>query len=59
MLGAMVSMLPHRRLDLSRMILPGMVGGTIACLLTGCFAGEFSFVLPISPFHLLYKIEMI
>ncbi|EUB60933.1 Solute carrier family 28 member 3 [Echinococcus granulosus] len=41
MLGAMVSMLPHRRQDLSRMVLAGMVGGTIACFLTGCFAGLF------------------
>ncbi|VDM33560.1 unnamed protein product [Hydatigera taeniaeformis] len=40
MLGAMVSMLPHRREDLSKMVLAGMVGGTIACFLTGCFAGE-------------------
>ncbi|KAL5970977.1 Solute carrier family 28 member 3 [Taenia solium] len=41
MLGAMVSMLPHRRQDLSKMVLPGMVGGTVACFLTGCFAGLF------------------
>nr|VZI11805.1 unnamed protein product [Spirometra erinaceieuropaei] len=39
MLGAMVTLLPHRRKELSEMILGGMVGGTIACFLTGCFAG--------------------
>uniref|UniRef100_A0A5K3EGQ7 Solute carrier family 28 member 3 n=1 Tax=Mesocestoides corti TaxID=53468 RepID=A0A5K3EGQ7_MESCO len=41
MLGAMVAMLPHRRHDLSTMVLPAMIGGTIACFLTGCFAGLF------------------
>ncbi|KAM3172474.1 hypothetical protein ACTXT7_014456 [Hymenolepis weldensis] len=41
MLGAMVSMLPHRRRDLSKLVLPGMIGGTAACLFTGCFAGLF------------------
>lgn len=41
MLGAMVSILPHRRKDMSKLILPGMIGGTAACFLTGCFAGLF------------------
>ncbi|VDN12896.1 unnamed protein product [Dibothriocephalus latus] len=41
MLGSLVTMLPHRRKELSEMILSGMVGGTIACFLTGCFAGLF------------------
>nr|CDS33869.1 concentrative Na nucleoside cotransporter [Hymenolepis microstoma] len=41
MLGAMVSILPHRRKDLSQLVLPGMIGGTAACFLTGCFAGLF------------------
>uniref|UniRef100_A0A0X3NJU0 Solute carrier family 28 member 3 n=1 Tax=Schistocephalus solidus TaxID=70667 RepID=A0A0X3NJU0_SCHSO len=39
MLGAMVTLIPQRRKELSEMILGGMVGGTIACFLTGCFAG--------------------
>ncbi|VDO01401.1 unnamed protein product [Rodentolepis nana] len=41
MLGAMVTLLPHRRRDLSKLILPGMIGGNVACFLTGCFAGLF------------------
>ncbi|VDN09631.1 unnamed protein product [Dibothriocephalus latus] len=45
MLGAMVTMLPHRRKELSEMILGGMIGGTIACFLTGCFAGKFKDVV--------------
>ncbi|VDN20138.1 unnamed protein product [Dibothriocephalus latus] len=45
MLGSLVTMLPHRRKALSEMILGGMVGGTIACFLTGCFAGKLKGVV--------------
>ncbi|KAM7535169.1 hypothetical protein Aperf_G00000101624 [Anoplocephala perfoliata] len=41
MLGAMVALLPHRRRDLSKLVLPGMIGGSVAAFLTGCFAGLF------------------
>lgn len=37
----MVSLLPHRRQDLSKLVLPGMIGGSVACFLTGCLAGLF------------------
>ncbi|KAL5970976.1 Solute carrier family 28 member 3 [Taenia solium] len=40
-LGAMVTILPQRRADLTKMILNGMIGGNIACFLTGCFSGLF------------------
>ncbi|VDM24388.1 unnamed protein product [Hydatigera taeniaeformis] len=40
LLGAMVTILPQRRADLTSMILTGMVGGNIACFLTGCFSGR-------------------
>ncbi|KAL5108855.1 Solute carrier family 28 member 3 [Taenia crassiceps] len=40
-LGAMIAILPQRRVDLTNMIVYGMIGGNIACFLTGCFAGLF------------------
>ncbi|VDN09082.1 unnamed protein product [Dibothriocephalus latus] len=40
MLGSMVTMLPHRRNELSGMVLSAMIGGTVACFLTGSFAGK-------------------
>lgn len=39
-LGAMVTLLPQRRADLTSMIVYGMIGGNIACFLTGCFSGN-------------------
>ncbi|BHF72584.1 hypothetical protein SprV_0401565200 [Sparganum proliferum] len=41
MLASMVTMLPHRRKELTGMVLSSMIGGTVACFLTACFAGLF------------------
>ncbi|VDL89747.1 unnamed protein product [Schistocephalus solidus] len=48
MLGSMVTMLPHRRIELSGMVLSAVIGGSVACFLTGSFAGKFiaSFAVP-------------
>ncbi|KAL5109504.1 Solute carrier family 28 member 3 [Taenia crassiceps] len=39
LLGTFIKMLPHRRKDLSGMVVHGMIGGTIAAFVTACFAG--------------------
>nr|VZI11807.1 unnamed protein product [Spirometra erinaceieuropaei] len=41
MLASMVTILPHRRKELTGMVLSSMIGGTVACFLTACFAGLF------------------
>ncbi|KAL5969532.1 Solute carrier family 28 member 3 [Taenia solium] len=41
LLGTFIKMLPHRRKDLSGMVVHGMIGGTIAAFVTACFA-EFA-----------------
>ncbi|VDN14661.1 unnamed protein product [Dibothriocephalus latus] len=45
MLGSLVTLVPQRRKELSEMILGGMVGGNIACYLTGCFAGKPKYIV--------------
>ncbi|KAL7061054.1 hypothetical protein AAHC03_09699 [Spirometra sp. Aus1] len=40
MLASMVTILPHRRKELTGMVLSSMIGGTVACFLTACFAGK-------------------
>ncbi|CDI97346.1 solute carrier family 28 [Echinococcus multilocularis] len=39
LLGTFIKLLPHRRKDLSGMVVHGMIGGTIAAFVTACFAG--------------------
>jgi CNT family concentrative nucleoside transporter len=39
MLGGMVAMCPERRADIVRLGLPALVGGTIACCMTGAVVG--------------------
>nr|AKN21618.1 slc28a-3 [Schmidtea mediterranea] len=41
LLSSLGTMIPHRRSDLSKMIIRAMIAGNIACFLTACIAGLF------------------
>ena len=46
MLGALGSMAPSRRSDISGLVFRAMIAGNVACFMTACIAGRGRYVSP-------------